>query len=59
MKKIKKIPLTPSKEGKYCLGSGDFKDENGKLIECLCDECDYYLICFTFKRHDIPDKYAI
>ena len=27
---------------KLCLGSGKF----GKLFECCCDECDYYLACF-------------
>lgn len=27
---------------KMCLGSGKF----GKLFECCCDECGYYLECF-------------
>ena len=34
-------PLTPSKQGKKCLGNG--KHES---YECCCDECDYYLYCY-------------
>lgn len=30
----------PGEKGKYCPSNG----ENG--IECRCDECDHYLICF-------------
>ena len=33
------IELTPSPEGKDCLGNG----EHG---ECCCDECDFFLECF-------------
>ena len=35
------IPLTPSYHGKNCLGNGEHPG-----LECCCDECDYYLICF-------------
>lgn len=35
------IPLTPSRQGKYCLGNGDNPE-----YECCCDDCDYYLYCF-------------
>lgn len=35
------IELTPSSEGKDCLGNGEHPG-----IECCCDECDYYLTCF-------------
>ena len=35
------IPLTPSRNGKRCLGNGEHPG-----IECCCDECDYYLECF-------------
>ena len=35
------ILLTPSFHGEDCLGNGEFAG-----LECCCDECDYYLICF-------------
>lgn len=34
-------PLTPSRQGRKCLGNG----ENAEY-ECCCDECEYYLKCF-------------
>lgn len=34
-------PLTPSDQGKDCLGNGERPE-----YECCCDECDYYLHCF-------------
>lgn len=34
-------PLTPSRQGKRCLGNGEHLD-----YDCCCDECDYYLYCF-------------
>lgn len=34
-------PLTPSNQGKRCLGNGEHPS-----YECCCDECDYYLKCF-------------
>ena len=38
--------LTPSRQGRKCLG-------NGKHIgyECCCDECEYYLYCFSQYKH--------
>ena len=42
--------LTPGEEGKNCLGNGEHRDDNGKLIECCCDECDYYCCCLP-KHH--------
>ena len=33
------IELTPGKPD-VCLGNGEHN------IECCCDECDYYLLCF-------------
>ena len=33
------IELTPGKPD-VCLGNGQHN------IECCCDECDYYLLCF-------------
>ncbi len=35
------IILTPSRQGRKCLGNGEHKG-----YECCCDECDYYLYCF-------------
>lgn len=40
------IILTPGNQGKDCLGNGEYIDENNNLIECCCDECNYYLECF-------------
>jgi len=34
-------PLTPSRQGRRCLGNGEHQK-----YECCCDECDYYLYCF-------------
>ena len=42
---ISGIELTPGYGGKYCKGNGEHFDEQGKLIECCCDECDYLLCC--------------
>ena len=39
------IELTPGNCGKDCLGNGTHFDENGDLIECCCDECNYMLCC--------------
>ncbi len=39
------IELTPANGGKYCKGNGEHFDEQGKPIECCCDECDYLLCC--------------
>ena len=34
------VELTPG-EPAVCLGNGE------RGIECCCDECDYYLLCFN------------
>ena len=41
------IELTPGNGGENCKGNGKHKDENGKIIECCCDECDYLLCCIS------------
>lgn len=46
------ITLTPSNKGKNCLGNGEHTDKNENLIECCCDECDYYLRCFPKDTED-------
>lgn len=35
------ITLTPSPYGRDCKGNGEWPG-----VECCCDECDYYLVCF-------------
>ena len=47
---ISGVVLTPGKGGECCLGNGEHKDENGNLIECCCEECDHYLICFPKEK---------
>lgn len=37
--------LIPGNNGKDCPGNGEHIDENGDIIECCCDECDYMLCC--------------
>lgn len=36
------LPLTPGFHGEDCLGNGLYEG-----VECCCDECDYYLCCFS------------
>ncbi len=38
------IVLTPGNGGEKCLGNGKHYD-NGEMIECCCDECDYLMCC--------------
>ena len=38
-------PLTPGRGGRFCLGNGEHRDENGDLIGVCCDECDYMMCC--------------
>lgn len=39
------VELTPGKPTQ-CKGNGKTKNKKGKLIECCCDECDYFLLCY-------------
>ena len=39
------VILTPGNYGKNCMGNGEHFDQNRKLIECCCDECNYLLCC--------------
>lgn len=39
--------LIPGNGGVDCPGNGEHYDENGELIEICCDECDYYMCCFS------------
>ena len=40
------VILTPENSGRDCFGNGEHTDGNGNLIECCCDECNYFLCCF-------------
>ena len=46
------IELTPGEGGKYCAGNGEHIDENGILLECCCDECDYMICCLIMKCYE-------
>ena len=39
------IILTPGDNGDRCLGNGKHFDDDGKPLECCCDECGYFLCC--------------
>ena len=47
------------KDWKECIYNGDHYDENGKQIECECDECDEMIGCLVPLNYDIKkiDKY--
>lgn len=40
------VELIPGNGGKDCPGNGACVDEDGRPIECCCDECDYMLCCY-------------
>lgn len=48
--------LTPSTGGTDCLGNGLHKDAQGMTIECCCDECGYFLLCFPKYEHPTHEK---
>ncbi len=41
-----KVELIPGNNGKDCKGNGTKTNDFGQLIECCCEECDYYLCCY-------------
>ena len=45
IKDITGIKLTPGNFGEECLGNGKHYDKKNQLIECCCDECDFYICC--------------
>jgi len=49
------IELTPGNNGDDCKGNGEHIDENGHIIECCCDECDY-LKCCIMPNDDLCKK---
>ena len=42
------VILTPGNFGRDCFGNGEHSDEDGKVIECCCDECNYLFCCCNF-----------
>lgn len=48
--------LIPGNGGEDCPGNGEHYDENGNLIECCCDECDYLQYCLGSAAQPIPKK---
>lgn len=41
------IVLIPGNLGINCPGNGQHCDDSGIPIECCCDECDYFLCCYS------------
>ncbi len=54
--------LTPGNCGKDCLGNGEHYNRRGEIIECCCDECDYFLCCaddFDMRKCELcTDKFC-
>ena len=46
------IELVPGDNGENCPGNGKHFDEFGNLIECCCEECDYFLLCNDESEHE-------
>lgn len=47
------IPLIPGKLGADCPGNGTHINEDGTLLECCCDECDYMLCCMESHQSEM------
>jgi len=45
--------LHPGNWGVNCMGNGTVYNEQGELIECCCDECDY-LRCCSLPMEEVP-----
>lgn len=45
------IEITPE-HPELCKGNGETLDENGNLIECCCDECNYLYACIEKDGRD-------
>ncbi len=41
------VEIIPGNRGENCPGNGKHYDEQGDLIECCCDECDYLMCCIS------------
>lgn len=38
--------LFPGNKGKNCIGNGEHKNKYGVLIDCCCENCNYFLCCY-------------
>ena len=45
--------LTPGNYGIDCIGNGEHYDNDGNIIECQCDECDFMIGCLVPFDYDI------
>ena len=50
---VTKVQLIPDNGGVDCPGNGEHIDDNGILIECCCDECNYMMCCLEGTPEDI------
>ena len=39
------IEITPG-QPEICQGNGKTTGAGGEILECCCDECDYFLTCY-------------
>lgn len=46
------IELLLGNNGDDCKGNGEHFDEQGNIIECCCDECDYLKCCMPNSDRD-------
>ncbi len=47
--------LIPGNGGKKCRYNGSFRDGSGNLVECCCDECDFFAECFGADDGSAPE----
>lgn len=40
------VYLIPSHDGKGCPGNGTYKDSEGCVIKCCCEECSFFSVLF-------------
>lgn len=48
--------LIPGNGGRDCPGNGLHRDEQGEMIECCCEECDYLLCCVEWRDFSTSEK---
>lgn len=46
------IRIIPGNGGRDCPGNGEHFGENGEVLVCCCDECDYLLCCINIKYYE-------
>ncbi|MBO7148685.1 MAG: hypothetical protein J6V93_02405 [Clostridia bacterium] len=45
------IILNQGYGGKNCRGNGEHYNDDGMLIDCCCDECDYLMCCLKIQGY--------